>query len=1162
MGSLALYTSLGRLSLVAALVWLPVGPFAYAEDPAPVATVAEAPDEDEIPIATVLEDRLDVKIDGSGKLVEKRTWKVRIEDPARCRAGLVAPDGLDGAKDGVAQVFERLLVPPDTTPAGAVFTLVGSRTRTGVAHSGVFETAPDLPVVAASVTITSAQPNLTVWSDTRGHASFSRTGGRTATISWEGLDVGMAGQVVWTTNKDWLSAGDRMEGALKGKLASIREDLGRTLATDIQSTSVAAAAEKVYQAVQYEEGRDERWEASRKLEQILADKKGSAVDRGVVLISLLRVAGFDARPALYRPASESGAVPLSVPAPALVSKPAVAVYMSGRTVWIDPASDRVAIPDMPGSMIGGVAWVAGDSPFQLPNPGVVDGIVNVDVQMNAAPDGGATFTATISASKVGAEALRSLLGVLPLAERESATRRLVTVSSPSLDRFGFDAQGLDDPYRPLMVTIQGHIPTAFAPFGGGLQGNVHPLIAPALAAWLPPRILVAENMAVTPPIGLQAVATTPIDGVWHPDVLLSRKLSRQGGKFSLVSSAERPYRTMSPAREAEAERFLHDAATVGSTVLLLPPPTPDVVKSIRGAQGKTPAEVAILEALLWWTNNGKPVKAEKAFRRALLVTPAGEVAPIIQSLSSPDEPRAWKALYTFGRDDRERVQAIEGLAKQGSLRDAWVLANDLSAIGDPPSRVQSLVWRVRLQGLAADPSDRAAVEMWRSPAELLAEAKAVGGDDQPDVLIASAKQSIAAGNDGEAEVLLEHALAAGPNPKASILLADVGARTGIAVEEVVERVLAATSAAPSDPEVIAGAAHALAGVKKYDLALQYGLSAARIADGDAAAWFAVVKYAIDAGDLSVALYSARKASDLAPGEHAYGEQLALVATLAMDHEAALLGGARGGAVPNVKWPPTVDALIGIAPDDMLLALLQYHDADVIASPQNLSLRAQLRLDAGLLDGAARDGALLAGRHKNARGAAIAFAATAGRLWSSAQVEALDDAAKSDPVAYSVRMEYRLIGGSGDAAADAKAQKGDPRAQIVIKAATTPDVLAAEVAGWQANVPDPAVKAPNASFKPNKILGGAKGVVAFSDAERGRTIIASAVSTGNLPPPLALMYTPAEPLLRRLSGGGQLMRLDGGPIPVYAAVRLVDGIEYTAVAFTPEAALDALLLAVP
>jgi hypothetical protein len=1128
---------------------------------------AESADEsaDAYAPATVLDDRLDVTIDAGGRLKEKRSWTVRIEDPKRVTAGLIAPDGLDGAENNGAQVFDRLLVVPKDAAAGTTYTLVSTRTQANGPWSGVYTTAPDLPVVHAQVTIKSASPYLAVWTDPRANAEFSRDAGRVATASWEGLEPPQQAEVVWTTWKDWLQAGERINTAVDAKVVTDKSSLGRAMGADLSGISVALVAERVYQQVHYAEDKRERWQDAKGYAEIVNDGQGNAVDRGVVLMSVLRAAGYDARPALARPAATSGAAPLSVPAPALMDHVAVAVVLPGRIVWIDPASDRIAIPDLPASLYGASVWIPGDLPFEMPNPGVVDGLVSVTGQVQIAPSGEATWSATITASGVAQEMLRTLLAPLDEPGRQEALRRLAIVGHPENDRFAMDASGIEDPYRPLRIGIQGHEPHTAKPFGdAGLDATIPPLIGPALASWLPPRILVREELAITPPNGLQPVSTTSVAPSFDAEANLTRSWRREASKLVLITEADRPERDMSPGQEADSEAYLHSQAILGPQVLLLPPPTPDVVRSLRAAStGRPPAEVAVLEALLWWTNNNQPKKAEKALNRALSLD-APSVAGFVAKHGTADT-RPWEALWRGAPNDTIRLQAAAGLEAQGEAREAWLKYAMLANNADPAIRVPALLGQERLEGDTPKADDGIAGAAWKPHADLLTAADAAGktipgasADGDPRVLARLARVALDEGRDADAETLLQKAVAQKSEPGTKVLLAWASAGSGLAINDVVEQIDAAVAEAPFDAEVTGYASRAMAKVGRLDRAEHYAVSAARLAFDDPKRWRDVVDPALAAGDLGTAFFAAKRASDLDPKDPIAGDQLALTATLAGDQEAALAGAARSGkAAPTVKWPPTVQDLVPITPENALLAVLQYHDAAVIKDASLLSLRAQLRLDAGLLDGAARDGSLLASRHGQPRGTAILFAATAGRLWSTAILEALETAAKQDATANATRMEYRLITGSGDPTADARAQRDDPRSQIVLRAYSQPEQLAAEVPGWPQDLVDPVVRVPT-GFKANKALSGAKGVVAFSDPERAISVVRAARPTGSLPPPLAQLYTPATPAIRSLVGGGQLLRLDGGPIPLYAAIRVDGEQEVTGLGYTPEAAVTALL----
>lgn len=1129
---------------------------AAAAPASPAATARKAP-------ATVLDDRLEVVIDGGGHLREKRTWTVRIDDPAAVSAGLAAPIGLEGASDRDARVLGGYLLLPSSVAAGDTYTLVGTRAVARGPYSGAFVTVPDLPVVRAEVTLKApSNVPLSVWTGGDGHASYSRSGGRSVRVTWE--DAPGNAELVWSTWKDWLAAGERLKGQVQPLLAPSRESLGRQLASDLSGISVASVAERVYPAVKLDESVAwGGWETARRALDVVDAGSGSPVDRGVVLISLLRAAGYDARPGYYRPAGAPGSAPLSVPAPALLDRPCVAVVMPGHVVWIDPSTDRVAIPELPASMVGAIAWMHGDLPVELVANGAVDGTVAIAAQLTVAGDGTSTWQATLTATGTAQEWLRTLLGPLDAQGRTTALEKLVRVGHPKLDRFTAELSGIDDPYRSLKITMYGHETGTMSRLGtSGLVGTVPPLVAPAMGAWLPPRILVREDLSITPPPAVQPLSAAPQPPVFHPDATLARTFRREGGRWVIVTEVERPYRTTSAARDSSAAAFLQGQATAGSDVLLLPAPTPDVVKSLREIPDRPPAEIAVLEALLWW-NADQPKKALKAMQRALVQAGADDTVKYLARHGRADDVRPWDALNGITRDDRERLAVLRGLESTGQRHAAWLRAAPLTRSADAAVKVEALLAAERLQPATA-PADPREAALWRAPDQLLAEADQVSrtlpgapASGDPRVLRVMAARALAAGRHSDAEILLEQALQAGEDPVVLVLKAQAAAAAGVSTTQVLADIDRAVELAPFDAVVIGGASDALAQVGRRDRALHFALSSARLAFKDPARWVKAAHRSLEAGDLSTALYAARRGSDLDPKDPDAARMLELCGTLARHAEAAQLGAARAGASQfNLDGPPDLRTLMGVAPEHTLLALLQYHDTDVVKDASLLSLRAQLRLDAGQLDGAARDGALLASGFDQPRGVAIAFAASAGRLWSTLLGDLLDAAAGRDPVARNTRMEWRFITGQGDPLADAAKLRDDPRAQVMLRSISDPDGLAAEVAGWQAGA-DPAMKPP-AGFRANKWLGGAQGVVAFSDPERGLAILRQRVPTGSLPPVLAQLYTPASPPLGSLPDGGQLVRLEGGPIPLYAAVRIgEDGTETTGLGYTPEEAVFAL-----
>jgi hypothetical protein len=84
-----------------------------------------------------------------------------------------------------------------------------------------------------------------------------------------------------------------------------------------------------------------------------------------------------------------------------------------------------------------------------------------------------------------------------------------------------------------------------------------------------------------------------------------------------------------------------------------------------------------------------------------------------------------------------------------------------------------------------------------------------------------------------------------------------------------------------------------------------------------------------------------------------------------------------------------------------------------------------------------------------------------------------------------------------------------------------------------------------------------GVVAYSHPEAARAVVRVSTVTGLVPPPVGLLYTASPQVLERLADGGQVIRLEGGVIPLYAAVTIDGAEEVYGFAFTVEGAKRAL-----
>ncbi|MCB9674110.1 MAG: hypothetical protein H6737_03285 [Alphaproteobacteria bacterium] len=1106
--------------------------------------------------ATVLEHKVQVRVDAGRRLTSNQTWVVRIDDPAGCAAGLIAPSGLDGAVDGEALVLEDLLIVPATAQKGDVFTLTATTQAPRGFHSGVFSTAPDLPVEKAEVQIAApATSDLTFWADPKGDPNWNTRSGKTATITWQNVPPEDPARVVWSTWGDWQAAGDELEKAVDTKMAS-KNEMGRDMAADLKSSNLAELARRVFQLIKQNPGETGTWETARSAAQVIEEGSGSAAERGVVLISLLRAAGYEARPATFRSARTRGTFPITVPGPAMLTEPLVqATDRAGRTIWIDPSGDYVSVPSLPSSLMGATVWVPGDLPTTLMNETVVDGTVVINTSAKIDGKGNVTWSASIDATGTGMEWIRRRLGPLDDDGQQKALKRLANQARPNLDRFAITSSGTKDPYKPLKITVSGHDDGVFKRFGAGMRGEIAPVMAPAMAAWLPPKIRVQEFIDISGPSNLLIVANTHPSPAYDPDALIDRNAERAGPRLRMSTEVERPYSTTTSSRDAAASRFLAEQAPIGVEVLLFPPTSPAVVKSLATTD-LPEAERVALEALLWFQVENRK-KAGKIMKTALGSMSVDDLAPQMASWLDKGDNRPWVVLRDMVdiEQEKDRVAIMRAMDRYGFKRLAWTEGAVLAKSPEPDTSAEGLLSQLANQPLEKpDPTkDEEGAEAWTAPDEILKQlsekAGAAGGDVEDRARLAIADWTLTHGGDAE------EALNLLPNdtPQASALHLTQFAAT-FPNATVVERAAKLSAQAPSDPIVAGHLANAMSRIGRFDDALEYGLAAARLAHDDPDRWVAAADHALTAGRLHLALEAARRASDLEPTNVAAAKKLHQVATLALDDENEALGRQRAGLGERVKgWPLTVDELMAVAPPTALLALLQYHEADVVASPVMLGIRAQLRTEAGLFDEAARDSINLARLHGEADGSALAFSATAGRVFGTGALSLLD--AVDTDVARLTRMEYRLLTGSQDARQDARLLKDEPRAEAVLLTAGSPADAVAQIEGWPTDLTEARVATP-AGYKVNPILSAPTGVSGFSQSDRQLAVLHINTETDLLPPPLALLYSPREPLLAK-ADGVELIRLDGGNLPLYAARRKANGATVLGLGFTEEAARRAL-----
>ena len=1119
--------------------------------------------------ATVLEHHVEVSVDSGRRLKQSVTWTVRIDDPAACAAGVLAPPGLDGAADGEAMVLEDVLIVPPTAASGDTFTLTMERRDGRGSHSGWMESAPELPVDLTTLTVSApGWVPLTVWADPRGtpdYAISSRT--RKVTMTWRDLEEGEAAQAAWSTYERWDDAGADLVADLDGKLAS-KPDLGRALAGDIEGIGVGGIVERVFDHVELEPGPPGSWSDARGALDVANARSGRAVDRGVLILSMLKIAGFDAVPGVFRPSTDN-AFPVTVPAPSLLPHPMIVVRTKRGTVYVDPAAERTAVPARPASMLGATVWEPGTMPLALPETGIVDGHVLVSSAVSITDDGKARWSSTLTAKGAATEYLRQLLGPLDEAGREEAIRRLIVQGRPDLGRISMSTNGISKIREALTITVSGTDEAAMVTTPYGLRGEIPPVMAPGLASWLPPNLQVEEQVMVSPPSLITILASRVAPSAFQPEALVARRYDRDGARSVLTVEVQRPYRATSPSIDAMATSFLEEQATGGVELLLFNPASNTVVKALQNTPELGEADKAVLTAQLWWAGENDK-KAEKTLLKAVKTVGFEPLLEGVVSFAEPNDPRPWDALLAVAEENSAwRIRVVEGMERAGLHRRAWLTSVPMQKDLDADVRLRALLLADRLQGAPPDQEDTEARGAWRDPMGMLAEAEAAAKElpdtpsqGDPRILFRQAEWALELGEMARAEALLDAVNdTGGGGPHVEALRAIAAAKSGVPKDEVTRLIGEAVEAAPTNPEVIDIAAAATAAVGATGPAKDYALTAARIANDDPILWDTAAQRALAAADLGTAVYAARRASDLEPDDKSRSKTLRSLASLLGDQQMAEVGASRSGVPLPAGFPPSLDERMRDAPPEALLGTLDVAEDDVMAEPRLLAMRAQMRIDAGHLDEGARDGMALAQGYSWKEGWALAFAATSGRQYSTVLRKQLDGAAVDQVTAQAVRMEYGLVTGSPDPQRDARRLADDPRAGALLGVVSSPRTSADGIEGWPADVPAPTGAAPK-GYRTNRVLGAHPSVAAWSSADAAVAVVRVGAITGILPPPLSQLYTMQPQPLERLDNGGQVVRLDGGVMPLYAAVAFDGAEEVYGLGFSQESAKRALSDALP
>ncbi|MBT3218403.1 MAG: hypothetical protein HN348_04875, partial [Proteobacteria bacterium] len=982
------------------------------------------------PPATVLEHELELTLEENRER-QSQTWTIRIEDPEACAAGIIAPQGLDGATDKGALVIENVLAFPIDVAEGDVFSLTSTVTTVGGPFSGELLTAPNLPVVEATLKVVS-KVETSLWADDKATVDCQEEKSRRfTTFAWHNLAETSQAQAAWTTFASWDEATADTNARVRAKLAQ-RADLGQQLGASLRGMSPADLLQRVRTDIDLVESQPVSWREARHAREVIRSRSGNATELALVVLSVLKSAKINASAANYRPSGAGGTVPVSIPAPALLTHPLLVVRDEGHTWWIDPAAPPADLEQTPSSMANATVWVPGTPPVELHNASVVHGTVAINTDARVEYDGSFGWTSEIVSEGTATETIRTLLAPLQRNRREEAIRRLIEVGRPNTDRIIFEASGLEDPSRPLRISITGFESEMLHKSDAGVTGPVPPTLGPALAAWLPPNLLIHETISIKVPQSLVILAIITPESGFETDALTFRQSRQEGSRVILTIESQRLNPPASLPREAAATKFLHEQAKIATTLVLMSSSTQRFSDTLSANPDISPIQAATIEASAWWLR-GSPQRAKRVLKNSLHLG-VGQLAQEMDHLPD-DDPRPLALLESLTQLDENRLLIAQSYADHKMTREAWLLAAQLGKKGYKPQvQAEAILLAHRLQPPFPpdDHSDSEGAAMWEDPHQML-ERAATAAPDNAEIIARQAAQHLL---DGDGEAALEKLAIAREKPcpprhtaLINVIEAEALAQQNRPTSMVMANIERAVHLAPFDVEIMSRAARAMSTIGEPRRALTFALTAAQPGFLEAEQWAEVTHYALAAGDLHTAVFAAQRASDLEPDEQGYATVLTLVGNLAHNKAATQLGLKRTGHPNPPVWPPSLSELIALAPPEALLALLQHHDAEVIESPSLLALRAQLRVDAGLLEQAVLDGLTLANKHKRNDGLALAFSASVGNAYSPATEQNLHDAAEDDLTARAMRLEYQLLTGQNPAA-DVAALADDPRAKLV------------------------------------------------------------------------------------------------------------------------------------
>ena len=1042
---------------------------------------------------------LAVSVGTNGRTSVTETWEVDVGDPTACPDGIEAPPGLEGGAWGEFTIMSGRTPPPPA--AGAQTWTKTYEVRSG-ASSGLMADSPIGPARTASATLSAPSWTvLGVWAD----ASSTRTPDlrrtHTVTVSWP---EGANHELAWSTTPSWWEASKALETKAAEVVAT-----SRTLTEwgDLGLKSIDDLINDVAEKVSFDPAGARHWLDAKKATEVLKEGKGGAADRAALLLSGLRVAGYDAQPAWAR--ARPLQVPTTFPCPAAMARPLIRVTGDTGTRWIDPMLPATT-PPLPADLTGALVQVAGDYPILVESSRAPRGAATLEVDLAWQTNG--DFTVTGNLLVTGNAASVVLAGNPERPPWLPAALGLRSATTPVETDTGVE------------VTFEANGRAGVSSSYGGIMVDLEPIIGPALAAFLPAGTEVMEIATWKSASPTLLISATQPTSTADQGEVITGLVTHDGDVVTLIT-----------AIVSEHPKSLSETLP-SSHLLAYPDPSTKTLKTIKKAEASAAARVAIEARAMVELGDTKKLAAGVA--KAAKKIGTGDLAAAFAHHHRSGELEAWQALYKTAETDPARLQVVLALASVGETREAWRLAGPLAGSSNLDVQVQALVAIATLQGDTRPKQDvdEEAWRAWREPLRILKTAlNRDAGSDGTGHWSVRAPLTDYLVRDGEAFDANKHIDAAVKARDDDGYTRAVAAVHAAAIDkpltQVLDHLTAAEASSPGDIQVAALATRTWAELGHPDRATDNAILTARLAVDDAKLWFEASEQALDIGDLRAAVWAAGRASDLDPHDSTINVKYQLLATFIGDPALAALASERSGYTAFYgDLPAPLEELLRVASDDQHLALLLHRDADVVDDPELLSQRMALALDAGLHTVVARDGARLAKHHRNRFGEVGHAQAVSGDWWSNQPLPSLTRALR-EPSARRARMEAELFTGTGDPIADAKQLKKDPLADLILRALAKPDEVAKEAPVWALDREDPAGTFPEGCVE-NKVLGGPNGLVACTSVlDRSTTMWTTQNTSGRFPPPLGLLLTLGTPE----PGEVATFEVEGTILPVHVAI---------------------------